>query len=110
MNFQESISTCFAKYATFAGRASRSEFWWFHLFCILVYLAVRIYSRQPSVMDLAMLILFLPSLAVSARRLHDIGRSGWWYLLTFLPIIGTIVLIVWWATESKEAGNRYDAT
>ena len=103
MTFSESIQTCFRKYATFEGTASRSEYWWFFLFCVLASLALGIVSNKLSgVFSLATL---LPSLAAAARRLHETDRSGWWQLLCFIPFIGWIVLIVFLAQEPRP--NRY---
>ncbi len=101
MTFQESIKTCFNKYADFNGRATRSEFWWFVLFLVLVSLGLSIISAILSA--LFSLAILLPSITVSTRRLHDTGRSGWWQLIGFVPIIGWIVLIVFMAQEGKNA-------
>jgi uncharacterized membrane protein YhaH (DUF805 family) len=106
MNFGQAISTCFAKYATFSGRASRPEFWWFFLFQILVSIVASMISEMLS--GLASLALVLPSLAVGARRLHDIGKSGWWQLI-MLTVIGLLVLIYWWVQPTAEGGNEYEA-
>ena len=115
MNFTESVKTCFSKYATFKGRAVRSEYWWFILFTVLVSIGFNILSIPESltmigtilgaVFSLATLI---PSLAAGVRRLHDTNRSGWWMLLNFIPIIGWIVIIVWMATEGSPEANQYD--
>lgn len=107
MTFGESIGTCFSKYATFDGRASRSEYWWFFLFSFLVSVATGIVSETLSA--LFSLGVLLPSLAVGARRLHDVDRSGWFLLLWFIPIIGWIVLIVWAVQEGKEP-NRFSSS
>jgi len=106
MTFGESISTCFSKYATFNGRASRSEYWWFVLFTFLVSLATGMVSQTMS--GLFSLAVLLPSLAVGVRRLHDIDKSGWFLLLGLIPIVGWIILIVWAAQEGKEP-NRFSA-
>jgi uncharacterized membrane protein YhaH (DUF805 family) len=106
MTFGESISTCFKKYATFDGRATRSEYWWFVLFTFLVSAALGIVSETLSgVFSLGVL---LPSIAVGVRRLHDIDKSGWFLLLWFIPIIGWIILIVWAIQEGKEP-NRFSS-
>ena len=99
MTFAESVSTCLSKYVDFNGVASRSEFWWFFLFQIIVVVVLSLMSQL--IADIAALALLLPSLAVGARRLHDTGRSGWWLLIGLIPVIGTIVLIVFWVQESK---------
>jgi uncharacterized membrane protein YhaH (DUF805 family) len=93
MNFGQAISTCFSKYATFSGRASRPEFWWFFLFQILVSIAASMLG--DIVAGLVSLALLLPALAVGARRLHDIGKTGWWQLV-MLTGIGFLLLIYWW--------------
>jgi uncharacterized membrane protein YhaH (DUF805 family) len=104
MTFGESIRACFSKYATFEGRASRSEYWWFFLFTFLASAATGIVSEALS--GLFSLAVLLPSLAVGARRLHDVDRSGWFLLLWFIPIIGWIVLVIWMTQAGKEP-NRF---
>ncbi|MFZ6689734.1 DUF805 domain-containing protein [Undibacterium sp. SXout11W] len=99
MNFQDSIKTCFNKYASFEGRASRSEYWWFALFTFLVaYIGM---SLSYTLYVLIALALVVPSTAAATRRLHDTNRSGWWQLIALLPIVGIIILIVFLAQESK---------
>jgi uncharacterized membrane protein YhaH (DUF805 family) len=99
MTFQDSIKVCFTKFADFNGRASRSEYWWFVLFIVLVSAAISMVSQTLSgVFSLATL---LPSIAAAARRLHDTNRSGWWQLIAFVPVVGLIVLIVFLAQESS---------
>lgn len=90
MDFITAIKTCFSKYATFKGRARRSEFWFWYLFTVIVNL---IFSWIPFA-SLLTLALMLPSLAVTIRRLHDIGRSGWWTLLSFVPSLIAISLLI----------------
>lgn len=99
MTFQESIRVCFAKYADFSGRATRSEYWWFVLFIILASLGISMISDVlGGIFGLATL---LPSIAAATRRLHDTNRSGWWQLICLVPLIGWIVLIVFLAQDSK---------
>ena len=98
MNFGQAISTCFAKYATFSGRASRPEFWWFFLFQILVSIVASMLGDV--VAGLVSLALLLAALAVGARRLHDIGKSGWWQLI-MLTVIGLLLLIYWWVQPAS---------
>jgi len=104
MTFGASISTCFAKYGNFKGRASKSEFWWWMLFAFLASLVLGLIS--PRLSSLFSLATLLPSLAVSARRLHDIGRSGWWQLIALIPLVGLIVLIYWYVQDAEE-NNPY---
>ena len=129
MNFIQSISTCMRKYVTFSGRATRSEFWWFYLFTVLVNLVAtsQASSFVPVLLDgqdmtenessyflnnffflylstITSLILLLPSLAVAVRRLHDVGRSGWWILIVF-TVIGIIPLLIWYITDTKDEEN-----
>ncbi len=93
MGFSQAIQSCLGQYATFSGRAPRSEFWWFFLFQVL---AMGVSSLLgDTVYSIAALLLVLPALAVGARRLHDVGRSGWWQLL-MLTGIGYLVLLYWW--------------
>jgi uncharacterized membrane protein YhaH (DUF805 family) len=101
MTFQESITTCFRKYADFSGRASRSEYWWFMLFCILASAACSLVSETLG--GLFTLGVLLPSLAAASRRLHDTNRSGWSQLIALIPLIGFIVVIVFLAQESRPA-------
>ena len=99
MSFAESVQTCFRKYVDFNGVASRSEFWWFMLFVFVVAVVLNLVS--PTLANIVSLGLLLPQLAVGARRLHDTGKSGWWQLLLLLPVIGLIVLIVFWVQPPK---------
>ena len=99
-------------YANFSGRARRKEYWFFILvqFGVILIASVidSIIFKKPSVLYmLTALALFIPSLAVSVRRLHDIGKSGWWYLICLIPLIGAILLIVWFATETKPETNQW---
>ena len=105
MNHIEAVTACFKKYATFSGRASRSEFWWFMLFQITVVVVMALVLGDVG-RSLASLVFLLPSLAVSARRLHDNGRSGWWQLLS-LTGIGIFVLIYWYVQPTVEGGNQF---
>ena len=105
MNFGQAISTCLSSYATFSGRASRPEFWWFFLFQILVSVAASMLG--DTIAALASLALLLPALAVGTRRLHDIGKSGWWQLLG-LTGIGLFVLIYWWVQPTAQGSNAHD--
>ncbi|MGR3914915.1 MAG: DUF805 domain-containing protein [Gammaproteobacteria bacterium] len=108
MTFTQSISTCLRKYTTFTGRASRSEFWWFILFTMLLSAATGIVDKAFDAEVLTPLLnlgLLLPRIAAGARRLHDIGKSALWMLL-ILTVIGIVVLFAMWAMESAEEAAR----
>ena len=113
MNIQEAVTSVLSKYATFSGRASRSEYWWFALANIIVQLLASVvdsailHSETPAVAGIVSLALLIPGLAVSARRLHDIGKSGWNLLWAFLPLIGIILLIVWYCRKGDAGDNAY---
>jgi len=99
------------KYADFTGRARRTEFWMFYLFSFLVSLGLGIVEAifgGPGILGgLYGLVVLLPSLAVSVRRLHDTGRSGWWLLIFLIPLIGVIVLLVFAVQEGQRGDNAY---
>ncbi|WP_345868216.1 DUF805 domain-containing protein [Shewanella algae] len=98
------------KYADFTGRACRTEYWMFTLFYIIFSLVVSAidYALGTTVLGLIYSLgLLLPSIAVAARRLHDTDRSGWWQLLAFIPIIGWIVLLVFYCQDSEVGDNRF---
>jgi uncharacterized membrane protein YhaH (DUF805 family) len=86
MTLQESIRTCFTKYANFDGCASRSEYWWWILFYLLGILGLDYFSKTLA--GLFVLATLLPTVAVATRRLHDTNRSGWWQLVGLIPYVG----------------------
>ena len=98
------------KYAVFSGRARRKEYWMFTLINIIISIAISIVGSIVGIKQLDglySLILFIPSLAVTARRLHDTDRSAWWMLLFFIPIFGWIPLIMFLAKDSQPGSNKY---
>lgn len=101
------------RYAKFDGRSRRAEFWWYFLANLIISVVLNIvdfgiglsgFGVLSTIYGLAVLI---PGLAVGIRRLHDTDKSGWWLLLALIPIVGIIVLIVFWATEGTRGDNRY---
>lgn len=116
MNFGQAIKSGFSNYVTFSGRVARSEFWYWTLFVVLVTMAAGILDRglfdfEESTTTgvfgpLVSLVFFLPGLAVSVRRLHDLDRSGWWLLLV-LTMIGVILLIIWDCIKGTTGPNRF---
>jgi uncharacterized membrane protein YhaH (DUF805 family) len=110
MSFADAVRSVFSKYVTFSGRARRSEFWWFALFAGIVYIVAGIIDSAIGNQVLGYLVglaLLLPSLAVTVRRLHDTGRSGWWILIGLIPLIGAIVLLVFEVQDSQPGTNSY---
>ena len=111
MNFVQAIANCFYKFGTFAGRASRAEFWWFFLLQFATWVSASLLVEQiegefvGALLGLLVMALYLPGLAVGSRRLHDIGRSGWWQLL-MLTGIGYLWLIYWWV-QLADGPNAY---
>lgn len=113
VTFKEAVVKALTEnYCNFSGRSSRSEYWWFSLFGFIVGWAIGlIFSRSQSTMEIVSgavtLILLLPGLGLSVRRLHDIGKSGWWILLGLIPVVGQIIIIVWACRESNIYPNQY---
>jgi uncharacterized membrane protein YhaH (DUF805 family) len=114
MSFMTAVQTALSKYATFTGRARRSEYWWFVLFYVIVSVlatAIDAAAGLPQTVGsgpvaiVATLALLLPNLAVTARRLHDTGRSGWWMLLSLIPLGGLVVLF--FALQDSKGPNAW---
>lgn len=112
MSFSQAIRTVFSKYFTLSGRAGKAEFWWFVLLWFVVDLVLSfLRSRDDgalltAIVGLVALFLIIPFITVTVRRLHDVGRSGWWWWLHFIPLIGTIVLVIFCVGESQ-GPNKY---
>jgi len=135
MGFGQAIATCFGKYASFTGRARRSEFWWFWLFNLIVTVILNIIDNAVGwIVDLGSetintgsgiitfangdigalstiwaLVVLLPFLSVTIRRLHDTDRSGWWWWIWLVPCVGPIVLLVFMLLDSTPGDNRFGA-
>ena len=114
MSIQESISTCFSKYATFEERARRPEYWWFVLFCVIVIMVLMGLSAAMDGSSIPMIVLCLfglavivPGIAVTVRRLHDTDRSGWWYFIQLVPAIGGIWFFVLMVIGGTPGPNRF---
>lgn len=111
MNMFQAVGNCFSNYVTFSGRATRSEYWWFTLFNLLAGFVLGMVQAamglQFGLADLYALAAILPGVAVTSRRLHDVGRSGWWQLLIFVPLIGAIVLLVWLVSKGEYGTNSW---
>ena len=101
------------KYADFNGRARRTEYWLFVLFSMVIAMVLGVVDYvlgSPGIVGLLFaLAILIPSIAVAVRRLHDTDRSGWWLLIAFVPIVGTIVLLVFLLLDSNASENRFGA-
>ena len=110
MSFTDAIRDGFSKYVTFSGRSSRSAYWWWYLFGVLVLvvsLAIDYALGAGGILYvLVALAMLLPNLAVLVRRLHDAGHSGWWVLIGLLPLIGAIVLLVF-TLQGSDQPNQW---
>jgi uncharacterized membrane protein YhaH (DUF805 family) len=102
MNFTQAVKTCLMqKYLDFSGRASRPEFWWFFLFQFLVMMVAMMFGKL--IYGLAAVALLLPGISAGVRRLHDIGKSGWFLLLGFIPFVGPLILIYFFVQPTGPA-------
>ncbi|MFC7596323.1 DUF805 domain-containing protein [Terrabacter sp. GCM10028922] len=114
MSFVDAVKTVLSKYATFSGRARRSEYWFWALALVIVSFVTNLIDRglgtEPGrvgiISGLVALATLLPNLAVLVRRLHDTSRSGWWLLIVLVPIVGAIVLLVF-AIQDSHGDNAY---
>jgi uncharacterized membrane protein YhaH (DUF805 family) len=112
MTLGEAVRSGFDHYAKFDGRASRPAFWWWVLFAVLVSVVANIIDLAigaPVFSAIVGLGLLLPNLSVSIRRLHDIDRTGWWVLIWLIPLIGWIVLLVFYLQQGDAGENRFGA-
>lgn len=101
-------------YCNFEGRSSRSEFWWFYLFNVIISTVFQFLLGMTDNSNVIMILfslvglaMLLPGLGLAVRRLHDIGKSGWWWFINFIPVVGWIIFIVWMAKNSDMVPNQY---
>ena len=126
MDFGQSIAYCFSNYANFNGRARRKEYWMYTLILTVLLIALmaimfsalslsdetRIETGPSGYLTVLLLFVFLvvhfiPSLALTVRRLHDTGKSGWWYLIVFVPYLGNFVIFIFTLIDGDEGENKY---
>lgn len=116
MTFTQAVQSCFIKYATFSGRASRSEFWYFILFSFLAGMLVTsvgelfFFAGEAGTLRvswLLSLVLFVPQISVGVRRLHDIDYAGWWWWLGLILFVGWVVLLVLYTFKGTVGANKY---
>lgn len=106
MSFVEAMESVSSNFANFSGRARRSEYWYFALLVFAVGVALGILN-MPLLGELWTLVTLVPSLAVTWRRLHDVGKSGMWSLIAFVPMVGAIILLIWTCKDSQYGDNEY---
>ncbi len=110
MNFWQAIASGFSNYVNFSGRAARSEYWYWILFYYIGLAIAGVIDAAIGATVLSGIFVlgtFLPALAVAVRRLHDLDRSGWWICLAFIPLVGAIILLVWFCTRGTVGPNRF---
>ena len=115
MNFTESITTCFTKFFTIKGRASRSEYWWFHLMWVICYFILFLTADQASQFAYALywmtigvlVISFIPLFTASIRRLHDCNKSGVHLFFSLIPFIGSLIVLFMLIPEGTKRKNRF---
>lgn len=106
----DAVRRVLTQYATFSGRARRSEYWWFYLAYVIAAVVATIIDGILGVPVLEVLLalgLLIPGLAVGVRRLHDVGKSGWWLLIGLIPLVGPIVLLVFACQDSQPGSNQW---
>ena len=113
MSIGQSVVAVLKKYAVFRGRASRPEFWWYYLVYVIVSVVVILIDNAIGAGNILYVIfslaLFLPTLAVTIRRLHDSDKSGWWVLIQLIPIVGTIIILIFIISNGTPGDNRFGA-
>ena len=110
MGFGQAISAGFSNYVNFSGRACRSEYWYWILFIIIADIVAAIIDQALGIQlvtGLFGLVTIIPNIAIAVRRLHDLDRTGWWVLLGFIPLIGWIILLIWYVTKGTDGPNRF---
>ena len=108
---------CLKQYADFSGRARRKEYWMYVLFYMIIAIVLHVIDSMLGWVTpefdmgvlggLYSLCMFIPGLAVSVRRLHDIGKSGWNFLFILIPLVGAVVLLIWFCKEGERRGNAW---
>lgn len=112
MGFVQAISSGFSNYVNFSDRASRSEYWFWVLFVLIadvVAIAIDAAIGKQIITSLFGLAVLLPGLGVTVRRLHDLDRTGWWIFLGLIPLVGAIILIIWFCSKGTDGLNRFGA-
>jgi len=110
MGFMEAVTSVYKRYVDFQGRSPRSEYWWFVLFILIVYIVGLGLTMAVPFLGILLLIFYLgsllPMIAVAIRRLHDLDKSGWFFLLAFVPIV-SLLLLYWFCLKGTEGDNQF---
>ena len=107
MSFVESLQVCYKKFFDFSGRASKSEYWWFQLYNIILYILTFVFQNDLMLLlSILIIVNLIPVYAVGVRRIHDVNKSGWWVLISFVPIIGLYIFVLLISDGSK-GKNRF---
>lgn len=112
MGFVDAIKSGIANYTNFSGRASRSELWFWILGYVIAAFAVGIITAVIGnagniLLGLLVLAVIVPTISLEVRRLHDLDKSGWWIFISLVPLVGSILLIVWFCTQGTSGPNRF---
>ena len=107
MNFLESIQTCYKKFFDFSGRASKSEYWWFQLYNVIIYVLTFVFQGDLSLLfSIVVIANIIPTYAAAVRRIHDSDKSGWMVLIAVIPLIGLYIIVLLLQDGSK-GKNRF---
>jgi uncharacterized membrane protein YhaH (DUF805 family) len=109
MGFVDAVKSVYTRYVDFSTRSSRSEYWWFVLFYVIAGIVLGIVDMIIGINILTAILMLgsiIPGIAVGVRRLHDIGRSGWWMLIGFIPLVN-LLLIYWYVLPGEEGDNAW---
>jgi uncharacterized membrane protein YhaH (DUF805 family) len=110
MGFMEAVKSVYGRYVDFQGRSPRSEYWWFVLFYIIVVIVGSVITAAIPFFGIVLIVFYLgsiiPMLAVSIRRLHDLDKSGWFILLSLIPIV-SLLLLYWFCLKGTDGDNRF---
>ena len=107
MNFIESLQTCYKKFFDFSGRASKSEYWWFQLYNTILYILTLVFQNDLALLFSILVIAnLIPVFAAGVRRVHDSNKSGWWILISFVPIAGLYIFVLL-ITDGSKGKNRF---
>lgn len=113
MGFADALKSFFSRYTDFKGRSSRSEYWWPQLAFFLVGIVIGVLTAVVGetvgniLLGIFYLVILIPGIAISIRRLHDLDKSGWWLLIALIPLIGALVLLFFFVQRGTVGGNRF---